>query len=118
MEFYGSALDCIGEINQSRYFKFYLAMLLRSIFIPATGYVDFRSPARYGNHYMVIDYDGTLYPTDEAMLSRTRHVDLSLGNLETAFDEEKVMSSTTQPFIKSTMTVYIVCITLLRHRYC
>ena len=52
--------------------------------------VDFRSPARYGSHYMVIDYDGTLYPTDEArMLSRTRHVDLSLGNLETAFDTEK-----------------------------
>ena len=92
LQFYGSALDCIGEINQSAYFEeFYLAMLLRSVFKPGeTGYVDFRSPARYGSHYMVIDYDGTLYPTDEArMLSRTRHVDLSLGNLETAFDTEK-----------------------------
>jgi His-Xaa-Ser system radical SAM maturase HxsB len=92
LKFYGTALERIGEINQSTYFEeFYLAMLLRSIFKPGeTGYVDFRSPARYGSRYMVIDYDGTLYPTDEArMLSRTRHVDLSLGNLETEFDVEK-----------------------------
>ena len=103
------------DVNQSAYFEeFYLAMLLRSVFIPGeTGYVDFRSPARYGSHYMVIDYDGTLYPTDEArMLSRTRHVDLSLGNLETAFDTEKAASSISQQCTRYTMTAYTVCTSL------
>ena len=93
LSFYSSALELIGDLNKEVHFEeFYLAMLLRTVFTPGEqGYVDFKSPARYGTHYMVVDFDGTLYPTDEArMLSRTRHIDLSVGSLQAEFNSEKV----------------------------
>ena len=41
--------------------------------------------------YCVIDYDGSIYPTDESrMLSRTRQVDLCIGSLSDGIDDEKV----------------------------
>jgi His-Xaa-Ser system radical SAM maturase HxsB len=83
-KFYFSALDHIREVNRTRYFEeFYLALQLRSIFAGLdNGFVDYRSPSRFGLDYCVIDFDGKIYPTDEArMLSRVRHVDLAIGSL-------------------------------------
>ena len=91
--FYGDALEIIREVNQKHYFEeFYIASLLRSIFTyEPLGYVDFQSPAKYGSRYVVVDYDGALYPTDESrMLSRMRHIDLSIGSLETGIDVDKL----------------------------
>lgn len=91
--FYHRALDHIVTINESRYFEeYYLSLLVRSIFGGLQhGYVDIRSPSRFGSDYCVIDFDGTLYPSDEArMLSRTRSADLSIGTMADRFDEEKL----------------------------
>lgn len=90
--FYRQALDYIVELNQDHYLEeFYLSLLVRRIFAGLShGFVDFRSPGRFGEGYCVIDFDGTIYPTDEArMLSRTRHVDLSIGALSSGIDREK-----------------------------
>jgi len=91
--FYRAALDHIVDLNRDGYFEeFYLAMMVRSIFagLP-NGFVDLRSPSRFASDYCVIDFDGTLYPSDEArMLSRTRTIDLSIGTMASGFDEGKL----------------------------
>lgn len=91
--FYRAAVEHIIDINTKGYFEeYYLALIVRSIFgaLPH-GYVDLRSPARFGSDYCVIDFDGTLYPSDEArMLSRTRTIDLAIGSMASGFDEEKL----------------------------
>lgn len=61
----------------------YLSICLRRIFQPgAERHVDLRNPNPMGVDYLVVDYDGQLYPTDEArMLSRSGIIDLSLGRI-------------------------------------
>jgi His-Xaa-Ser system radical SAM maturase HxsB len=45
-------------------------------------HVDFRNPSYFAKDYVVVDYDGRLYPTDEArMLTRTGIVDLAIGDV-------------------------------------
>src|SRR5690606_13771281 len=65
--------------------------LVRGIFADLShGFVDFRSPSRFGEGYCVVDFDGRLYPTDEArMLSRTGHIDLSIGTLASGIDQDR-----------------------------
>ncbi len=91
--FYRRALEHIVSINDDGYFEeFYLSLLVRSVFGGLQhGYVDLRSPSRFASDYCVIDFDGTLYPSDEArMLSRTRSADLSVGTMKNGFDAKKV----------------------------
>ena len=91
--FYRRSLEHIVDINDGQYFEeFYLSLLVRSIFGGLRhGYVDLRSPSRFASDYCVIDFDGTLYPSDEArMLSRTRSVDLSIGTMAEGLDAGKV----------------------------
>ena len=91
--FYLKSLDLIKEINKTHYFEeFYLALLVREIFTNSSrSFVDYRSPQRFLNNYLVIDFDEQIYPSDEArMLSRTRHVDLAMGDLKTGIDEFKL----------------------------
>lgn len=91
--FYERALTYIADINANEYFdEFYLSMVVRSIFTKTGhGFVDFRSPANFLQDYGVIDFDGRIYPSDEArMLSRIGHVDLSVGHMRSGIDEEKV----------------------------
>jgi radical SAM protein with 4Fe4S-binding SPASM domain len=42
-----------------------------------------------GFDYIVVDYDGTVYPTDEArMLTRSGVVDLSIGTIQSGWDSD------------------------------
>ena len=91
--FYLKALDLIKNINRTHYFEeFYLALLVREIFTNSTrSFVDYRSPQRFLNNYLVIDFDEQIYPSDEArMLSRTKHVNLAMGDLKTGINEAKL----------------------------
>ncbi len=91
--FYQKSIEHIIKINKHQNFEeFYLAMMVRSIFVNARhGFVDFRSPSRFLQDYGVIDFDGRVYPSDEArMLSRIGHVDLSIGHMRTGIDEKKL----------------------------
>jgi His-Xaa-Ser system radical SAM maturase HxsB len=72
--------------------EFYLSHAIRRVLRPAVdGHVDLRNPAPVGNGYVVVDYDGTLYPSDEArMMSRVGQVDLSIGTVATGIERDKV----------------------------
>jgi radical SAM protein with 4Fe4S-binding SPASM domain len=69
----------------------YLSIALRRIFQPGVDrHVDLRSPSGIGRDYVVIDYDGTAYPTDEArMLARSGVIDLSIGDIFSGWDTEE-----------------------------
>ena len=91
--FYRRALEYIAKINEHTFFEeFYFSLLLKRIFhLTEDRFVDFRSPNVFMKDYCVIDFDGKIYPSDEArMLSRTKHIDLSLGELGSAIDAKKV----------------------------
>jgi His-Xaa-Ser system radical SAM maturase HxsB len=92
-EYFLNALEHIKSLNNEIYFEeVYVADLVRKIFGGEKGaFIDFRSPANFLQDLAVIDFDGTVYPTDEArMLTRTRHVDLSVGDIFSGLDEEKI----------------------------
>jgi His-Xaa-Ser system radical SAM maturase HxsB len=71
--------------------EFYLSHLLRRIVrSDHQNHVDLRNPNWLGMDYLVVDFDGTLYPTDEArMVSRVGRIDLSIGTLSTGIDSNK-----------------------------
>ncbi|MCB0406956.1 MAG: His-Xaa-Ser system radical SAM maturase HxsB [Bdellovibrionales bacterium] len=92
-QFYREAIEYIVQINKDTFFEeFYFSLVLKNIFqIDDHGFVDFRSPNFFLSDYCVIDFDGRIYPSDEArMLSRTGHVDLSLGEMGGPIDKEKL----------------------------
>lgn len=66
----------------------YFSICLRRIFHPgAERHVDLRNPNPMGIDYIVVDHDGTVYPTDEArMLARSGVVDLSIGDVATGWN--------------------------------
>jgi radical SAM protein with 4Fe4S-binding SPASM domain len=68
----------------------YLSLCLNRIFRSGLDrHVDLRNPNPVGVDYVVIDYDGRAYPTDEArMLSRAGVVDLSIGDVAAGWDTE------------------------------
>lgn len=71
--------------------EFYFVQLLRRIFrARENGHVDLRNPSLFGVDYIVVDYDGRLFPTDEArMLDRIGEVDLSIGDVFAGVDHDK-----------------------------
>jgi len=92
---YFNALDYIAEKNQlggHQLVETGLSIHLNRIFKPQShNYVDLRNPNFLGKDYLVVDYDGKLYPTDEArMLSRIGLVDLEIGNIFEGLNEQKV----------------------------
>lgn len=78
-------------IDQSRVIEeTYLSLCLRRIFQPGHDrHVDLRNPNPIGVDYVVIDHDGTVYPTDEArMLARSGVIDLAIGDVWTGWDTD------------------------------
>jgi His-Xaa-Ser system radical SAM maturase HxsB len=69
----------------------YFTHCLNRIFRPGHDrHVDLRNPNPIGVDYIVIDHDGTLYPTDEArMLSRSGVIDLSIGDIHFGLNESR-----------------------------
>lgn len=71
--------------------EYYFSHLLRRILQGGHhNHVDLRNPSWLGHDYVVVDFDGKLYPTDEArMVSRVGQVDLSIGTLSDGIDRNK-----------------------------
>jgi uncharacterized protein len=90
--FYKKALDHIVELNRRgiRIVESYAQLLLRKILTPfSTGYVDLQSPAGAGIGVAVYNYDGDVYPTDEArMLLEMGDRTFRLGNVHANTYEE------------------------------
>ena len=54
-------------------------------------HVDFRNPNPVAKDYVVVNFDGKLFPSDEArMLDRIGIIDLSIGDLDYGFDDKKI----------------------------
>ena len=70
-EFYQQGLDYIIEINKGGhlFIEHYTAMVLRKMVTPyGTGYVNLQSPAGMGIAGIVFNYNGEVYPSDEARM--------------------------------------------------
>ncbi|WP_460710184.1 His-Xaa-Ser system radical SAM maturase HxsB [Lysobacter terrae] len=71
LRFYAVALEHILAINREGYAleEAYASLLLSQLMTPfAHGYVDLRSPTGAGFGAVVYDYDGRVYPSDEARM--------------------------------------------------
>lgn len=82
---YMLALNAIGiEISEA-----YASILLTHILTPhSTGYVDLQSPQGAGSGTLVFNYDGNVYPSDEArMLAETGNGSLCLGRITSRYDD-------------------------------
>jgi len=71
--------------------EYYLSLALKKLTrLSENSHVDLRTPNWLGYDHLLIDYDGQLYPSDEArMLARSGQIDLSIGSLDSGIDEEK-----------------------------
>jgi His-Xaa-Ser system radical SAM maturase HxsB len=91
LRFYETALDYILELNTRdiAFEEVYASVLLRHIMTPFhSGYVDLRSPAGAGLGVLVYNYDGQVYPSDEArMAAETGDARFALGPVSRPLDE-------------------------------
>ncbi len=77
-----------GAPVEEFYFSHCLRRVLRS---GHDGHLDLRNPNLVGISYLVIDHDGSFYPTDEArMMSRLGQIDLRMGNVHDGLDPSVV----------------------------
>jgi His-Xaa-Ser system radical SAM maturase HxsB len=90
LEFYERALDYILALNAAGepFEETYASILLRHMMTPFhSGYVDLRSPAGAGLGVLVYNYDGKVYPADEArMAAETGDDRFALGHVSDSFD--------------------------------
>lgn len=90
LSFYARALDYLLAINRSGYVmeETYGRLLLGQLLTPFShGYVDLRSPTGAGLGAVVYDYDGAVYPSDEArMLASMGDRSFALGRVEETID--------------------------------
>lgn len=89
--FYKEALAYLLAVNQHGVYlaESYSSLLLKNILTPfSSGYVDLRSPAGAGTAALVYNYDGYVYPSDEArMLLEMGEDGLRLGSVHQPLSE-------------------------------
>ncbi|HOL87396.1 MAG TPA: His-Xaa-Ser system radical SAM maturase HxsB [Bacillota bacterium] len=85
LKYYKDTLSYIIKLNlEGIYFvEYYTMLLLSRILTPfSTGFVDLQSPSGIGISGVVYDYNGDVFPSDEArMLARTGDYFFKLGNV-------------------------------------
>lgn len=86
LTFYAAALDHLISVNAAGYRldESFASLLLSQLLTPFShGYVDLRSPTGAGFGAIVYDYDGTVYPSDEArMLAAMGDRAFALGQVD------------------------------------
>lgn len=119
---YFEALKYIIEVNKKSYFQeYFTSLLLARILTPfSTGFVDLQSPAGVGISGVIYDYDGSVFPADEArMLARMGDRHFFLGNVhsdsfQNIFSGEKLKSIIN----KSCVEISIPCAWCAYQSYC
>ena len=107
---YLDALHYIIEINKKIFFPEHFATLLFSrILTPfSTGFVDLQSPSGCGISGVIYDFDGSVFPSDEArMLARMGDRHFCLGNVisdsyEKIFAGDKLRQLTSRSCVETT----------------
>jgi len=96
LDFYRKGLDYILKLNKQgcSFTEFYTATILRKMLTPyETGFVNLRSPAGIGIAGIVFNYDGEVYPSDEArMKAEMGDKVFCMGNLMTDTYEQMILS--------------------------
>ena len=87
------AIFSSNETNEHKLKETNFALHVKRIFSNSfNNHVDFRNPNPVATDYIVVNYDGTFFPTDEArMLHRIGLIDLSIGDLSTGLNDEKIV---------------------------
>lgn len=92
IEFYKKVFEYILELNKGGldFQEVFAKMLLTKILSPfATGFVDCQSPSGAGIGALLYNYDGNVYPADEArMLAETGDKTFCMGNVMTHTHEQ------------------------------
>lgn len=80
-----------AEQSSDVFQEFYLTLALKRLLRPGEdNHIDLRSPNWLGFDHQLIDYDGKIYPSDEArMLARTGQVDLSMGSVKSGVNHNQ-----------------------------
>ncbi len=109
------------NLNGEYFAEYFATLLLSRILTPfTTGFMDLQSPAGAGISGAIYDYNGDVYPTDEArMLARTGNKRFLLGNVEKnsyeeIFGGEKLRSITS----KSCVEILPECSSCVYQTYC
>ncbi|MBX5157687.1 His-Xaa-Ser system radical SAM maturase HxsB [Rhizobium sp. NZLR8] len=93
--YHSDFIDDLVEYNCTAEYaveEFYFVHCLRRVLRSGhNGHVDLRNPNIVGHGYVVIDYDGKVYPTDEArMVTRLGQFDLSMGTVFDGIDRSAI----------------------------
>ncbi len=120
---YKTALDYIIDMNfrGTPFVEYYAALMLQRILTPfATGFVDLQSPSGAGISGVIYDYNGDVYPADEArMLARTGDRKFCMGNVLDNSYEELFHGRLVQDLVhKSCVEVMPGCATCAYQIYC
>jgi uncharacterized protein len=95
-DFYSKGLEYIIELNKKGVFlvEYYTALILRKMLTPyGTGYVNLQSPAGIGIAGVIFNYNGEVYPSDEArMKAEMGDKIFRIGNLITDSYEQIMLS--------------------------
>ena len=110
VESYIDVLNYIIEVNKHVYFPEFFATLLltRMLTFYSTGFVDLQSPSGAGISGAIYDFDGSVFPADEArMLARMEDRHFCLGNVhndswEEIFAGEKLRALTNASCVEVT----------------
>lgn len=94
-QYHASFINEMVEFNwnsdepvEEYYFTHCLRRVLRS---GHNHHADLRNPNIIGHSYLVVDFDGKLYPTDEArMVTRVGQFDLSMGDVFNGFKPDTI----------------------------
>lgn len=120
---YEKILDYIIDLNlQGTYFaEFFATILLSRILTPfSTGFVDLQSPAGAGISGVIYDFNGDVYPADEArMLARMGDQRFLMGNVFTDSYEKIFGGSVLQEIVaKSCVETMPGCASCVYRAYC
>lgn len=106
IDFYKRILDYIIKINQQGIYmeESFTSLLLRRMLTPfSTGFVDIQFPAGTGISGVIYDYDGNVYPADEArMLAQMGDGRFCMGNVHNNTYKELFYNNTLQEIIGNT----------------
>lgn len=80
-----------STVTEDYYEEYYLTLILKRLLRSGEdSHIDLRSPNWLGYDHQLIDYDGQIYPSDEArMMARTGQADLSIGMVQSGLDFQK-----------------------------
>lgn len=120
---YKKGLEYIIELNKNgvQFQEFYTALLARRILSSfPTGFVDLQSPSGAGISGVIYDYDGCVYPADEArMLARMGDFKFRMGNVFKNTYEEIFGGDVIKTITKESCIEMVPCCSSCAYRvYC